>query len=210
MSCCGKPLLHTDRHTTICRECGIEKRAPFDVLGSPTPNSYNHAPLLQGYSRKKRMKRLLDAILTPSPQPGDNALLEFLDNKKPIEDLTTLMKLLKASPSKDKRYGSLHLYSKLFMPSYTTPEVPKNLQTIRTHILRDFDNVEFAYKRNFGSRAPFFNYCWLISLFLRKYGLSQYLMYVKPLKCKHRRKAYEKMYAKLKHSNIVRQFRGSV
>ena len=196
MICCGQKVLVTFRHTSICRECGIEQRIPFDMFNFRKIYTSN-APLFTGYSRKNRFEKMLDAILTPMCQPGDNIVLNYLNKFKPIKDLTELMSLLKNSPSKDKRYGCLHLYSKLFITSYEAPMIPENLDIIKKNILSDFENVEFYHRKLNNENTPFFNYCWLIIKFLKKYNLVQYLRFVKPLKCKHRRELYNKMYEKL-------------
>ena len=195
-TCCGQKLYITFRHTSICMECGIEKRIPFDMFNSRKVYTSN-APLFTGYSRKNRFEKMLDAVLTPISQPGDNVVLYYLNNHTPIKDMKELMSLLKNSPSKDKRYGSLHLYSKLFISSYEPPMVPTNLESIKKSILSDFGDVEFYHRKLNDEKTPFFNYCWLLIKFLKKYNLIQYLRFVKPLKCKHRRELYKKMYDKL-------------
>ena len=194
--CCGESVLMTNRHTLVCRLCGLEKKCAFSqTCIHYNQNTYStHAPLVPVYSRKKRFSRLLASVLSPSPQPGDDKMLAYLFEHKPISDTPALLKLMKISSVKDKRYCSLHLFCKLFVPSYTAPIPPDNLEHLRTTMLKCFEEVEFAHRRHFRGEHMFFNYGWILQMYLRIFGMAQYLKFVKPLKCKHRRDVYEKMY----------------
>ena len=162
------------------------------------------------YSRKKRFEKLLLCVLQPCPQSGDDLMLAYLFERKPIKDRHSLLQLMKKSPLKDKRYCSLHLFSKLIVSNYIQPPVPKNIDNLKYRILRSFDDIEFAHSRKRLYDAPFFNYCWLLSFFLDEFGLSEYKPFVKPLKCKHRRKVYATMYKELKNLNTLLPTLGGV
>ena len=121
-------------------------------------------------------------------------MLAYLFKHAPIEDLPRLLELMKTSPVKDKRYCSLHLFCKLCVPTYVAPSPPTNLAHLQNLMLRCFEEVEFAHRRYYRGEHMFFNYGWILQMYLQVFGLPQYLRYVKPLKCKHRRETYERMY----------------
>ena len=127
-------------------------------------------------------------------------MLEYLWQYKPIENRECLVALMKKSPAKDKRYASLHLYTALFVSDYTKPTPPKNMVLKKKAIVRCFEEVEFAHRRHFPDNHPFFNYMWLLAKYLESFKMTQYLPYVKHLKCKHRRQVYENMFETIMHS----------
>ena len=124
-------------------------------------------------------------------------MLAYLFKHAPIEDTHCLLELMKISPVKDKRYCSLHLFCKLCVPTYVAPAPPGNLEHLQKLMLRCFEEVEFAHRRHYRGDHMFFNYGWILQLYLRVFGLRQYLRFVKPLKCKHRRETYERMYLEI-------------
>jgi len=187
--------MFTTHHTTVCRECGMERSCPYTQQSmSQNQNTYNtHAPLIPVYSRKKRFERLLNSIITPCPFAGDNKMLEYLWPHRPMENTKSLISLIKKSPIKDKRYASMHLYTSLFVKDYSAPVPPKNIAFLKRKMLRCFQDLEFAHRRCLPN-GPFFNYMWILSKYLQEHKLHDYIPHVKPLKCKHRRIVYEKMY----------------
>ena len=195
MSCCGSRLLFTTHHTSVCFHCGIEKSVPFSAMAlQKNSNHYaTHAPLVPAYSRKKRFLRLFDAVVAPSPQPADEKMIRFLFGKPKFETLPDLLRAMRCSPLKDKRYTSVHLLCQLFVKDYVPPPPPSNIHALRKHILWQFDEVQFAHRRQFPEDHFFFNYNWLLGHCLEKQGLARFLKYVKPLKCKKRRVVYETM-----------------
>lgn len=210
MRCCGENVLFTTRHTKVCRICGLERKCPFSQTETNHNTYSTHAPLVPVYSRKKRFVRLLASVLAPGPQPGDDKMLEYLFGHRPVEDTDALLELMKASPVKDKRYCSLHLFVKLCVPAYVAPVPPSNLAHLQRLMLRCFEEVEFAHRRFFRGDHMFFNYGWILQLYLRVFGLHQYLRFVKPLKCRHRRETYELMYLEIMRLDTLPRALGDV
>ena len=192
MKCDCNHVIHTNRHTQICEQCGIETRIPFNIDQSMTINSYDtHCPFARGYSRLTRFTRMLSSILHPCAQHFDNHMLKYLDKYKPYSTRARLIERMKKAPVKDKRYCSVHLYCKLFVHDYDPPLLPNNIENIETEIINHFKDIEFAHHRH---GEPFFNYMWLLNLCLRKWNLHEYHQFTKTLKCKNRKKMYSDMY----------------
>lgn len=199
MTCCGERLLYTTRHTTVCTWCGLEKACPFTqgaIAGNQ--NTYStHAPLVPAYSRRRRFERLFNAVVQPAPQPADEKMIRYLFGLPRFTTQEALLATMKRSPLKDKRYNSTHVMCKLFLTTYAPPRPPDNLHQLRKRVLWDFDEIQFAHRRTFSESHFFFNYCWLLGFCLSKRGLGQFLTYVKPLKCRQRRKVYLDMMTKI-------------
>lgn len=202
MKCCGAFQIYTTHNTTVCVNCGLETACGYGFFPLTRAQSTynNHAPLVNVYSRKKRFDKLLLCVLKPCPQSGDNLMLEYLFKRQPIHNIPDLLQWMKTSPLKDKRYCSLHLFCKLLVKKYTPPQMIENMDYKRVQILRAFEDIEFAHARK-QRQGPFFNYCWLLSFFLKEFNLREYNQFVKPLKCKHRRKAYADLYGELTNSS---------
>ena len=202
MRCCSKLVIYTTRNTTLCIFCGLENTCGYGFyqLNRSQTTYNNHAPLVNVYSRRKRFDKLLMCVLRPCPQSGDDMMLEYLFNHQPIQNNQILQNKMKKSYLKDKRYCSLHLFSKLLVKNYKPPVVLQNIVFIRTMILRAFEDIEFLHSRKY-PKDPFFNYCWLLSFFLEKFDMNDYTQFVKPLKCKNRRNVYATMYNELTNSS---------
>jgi hypothetical protein len=191
--CDCKNVIYLNRHTKVCENCGVETRVPFNMSELIIIDSYNtHSPFSRGYCRLNRFKRMLYSIIYPCPQLFDNKTLKYLGLHSPIRNKSYLLKLLKKSPVKDKRYCSLHLYCKLFCLDYVPPRKPENIAQICEAIMNHFKDIEFAHHK-YGE--PFFNYQYLLNLCLKKWNLHEYLKFTKTLKCRNRRRLYNRMYA---------------
>ena len=195
---CSGVKFPSDYNTEVCWECGLETSVGYNMF-QPNANVYNtHTPFLQGYSRQKRFATMLDCVISPSPYSADNNALKYMLPHKGVEKVGDIFTLLKKHRSKDKRYCSVHLFTRLLCPGYVpTKLVPYE---VRRKILHKFRDMEFLHRR-FVNHKPFFSYCWLIRKFLQNEGLTEFLPYVKKLKCKKRCKVYEDLYVELlKHS----------
>lgn len=195
---CTAPKFLTDYNTEVCSSCGLENRIGYSMF-EPNANVYNtHTPFLQGYSRQKRFAAMLDCVITPSPSSADNETLKYMLPHKTVKNVNEIFKLLKNHNSKDKRYCSVHLFTRLLCPTYVPPKTVSH--EVRKRILNRFKDMEFLHRR-FVNHKPFFSYCWLLRKFLSNEGLTQFLPYVKTLKCKRRCKVYEDLYTELiRHS----------
>ena len=130
----------------------------------------------------------------PCPETKDEKCLMYLETQT-ICSLNDLFRVLKNAPLKDKRYCSLHLFARLYVNDYTAPAPPKNVFVLRKFILKKFQDIEMNHRKLM--TGPFFNYPWLLKKILNEFKIHQYNPYIKPIKCKRRRKHYEKMYSTL-------------
>ena len=183
----------TSANTSICIECGNEKKTPYDL--SKEPYDWTRVPCITSYSRKKRFAKLFDNTVNPNAETNDNLMLRYLMGVGLIRTVPELLRIIKKSNLRDKRYGSLHVFSKMFVQSYQKPTTPKNLLLLRKSILKRFEDYEFAHKR-YGS-GNFFSYRWLLAKLLKEFNLDRYLVFVKMLKCPIRCSYYETMFADL-------------
>ena len=183
--CVCENLIESNYHTAICMDCGLENRIGLSIVVAKRP--YDMCPFPTGYCRYKRFGKLADAFLFPTPALADNSMLEFLSGRTygTIHNLTTSMK---ASKLRDKRYMSIHLFSKLFVRSYKRPK-ERDYYRVKKKLMRAFEEVDFAHI-NMCSENPFFNYAWLLAVLLGELRLHDLVPYVKNLRCKHRRKFY--------------------
>lgn len=183
----------TNANTSICTECGLEKQQCFDL--SKEPYDWTRVPCITCYSRKKRFAKLFDHTICPYAEQNDTPMLEYLAKQGSIQTIKELISKIKRSGLKDKRYGSIHIFSKLFVKTYQKPKTPTNMIFLRKTILRRFEDFEFAHKRY--RAGNFFNYRWLLARLLREFKLFDFLRFIKKLKCPHRCKFYNLMFTEL-------------
>jgi hypothetical protein len=184
----------------VCPNCGVTTqmlKPEFD---------YHKQPLFFcSYSRSKRFGALLSRVLLPCFEKHDAKMFRFLNTYKPYESVEDIMNRMKLSDLKDKRYCSLHLFARYFMPCYTAPD--HRLQFHKT-IMFSFRDVE----RNFSRfpNKPFFNYPWLLRKLLFQHSLSDYICFVKPIRCEKRNLYYENLFKQVMNGNIDAGGRGSL
>ena len=183
----------TGANSIICTGCGLEQNTPYDL--SAEPYDWTRVPVITCYSRKKRFAKLFDHTVNPYAETNDNDMLRYLAQRGSVETISDLIKRIKKSKLKDKRYGSIHIFAKLFVTSYKRPPIPHNLFVLRKQILRRFEDYEFAHKRY--CRNNFFNYRWLLAKLLQELNLGAFLIFVKRLKCPNRCRFYEELYKEL-------------
>ena len=178
--------IQTDYHTVICSVCSEETRY-FGFLNVEN-SSYNqsHCPFSKGYCRKKRFKDMLENLFYPCCSHLDNSVLSQLHGKK-ILNTEQIFEELKLMRIKDKRYGSIHLMTKLFCKEYIYLDPPS--RDLIDYMCKFFEEIELLYIRMYPD-TQFFNYSWLILKMLYIFELQPFAVYVKPLKCKKRIKWY--------------------
>ena len=196
---CEHDYFESDKSTIICRLCGVERRIMRDCTWNNCGFAMRHSPFLSGYSRTKRFRGMVEAIFWPTPTNGDSLMLEYLlaqefNNRKEIIQAVT------AAPLKDKRFGSIHLFCRLFNPEYIKPVVIR-LHEMLKRLVWEFQILEARFKQRI-EEGPFINYSWLIGYLFTKLECLDYLKYVKELKCEKRKKRYMDMVLKLEVSNF--------
>ena len=149
-----------------------------------------HSPFLSGYSRTKRFKGMVEALLWPTPSNPDTKMLDYLFTRK-IKNRLELIAALTKAPLKDKRFGSIHLFCRLMDPEYTEPKHGCLFQML-TRLVRDFQCIEGRFRQRFVNE-PFINYTFLIRHLLTKLLFFSYLPFVKQLKCAKRKARYNEM-----------------
>ena len=198
---CSDPTnrLYTRRNTTICKMCGIEERIAYDL--SAQPHDWTKTPVVSSYSRRKRFAKLFDNTISPYAEHNDRHMMIYLSDIVQkcgkFDSIENMTKCIKKSSLRDKRYGSIHVMSKLFLNNYQELPRPENLFVLRKRILRRFEEFEFGHKRHRDDN--YFNYRWLLTKLMTELGLTEYLKYVKTLKCPIRCKHYEDMFNELEN-----------
>jgi hypothetical protein len=189
---CRVCLLCTSRCSSVCPICGVTTRTLKPEF------NYNQQPLFFcSYSRAKRFDVLLSRVLLPCFEHHDAKMFMFLSVHRPYKSVEHIMARMKLSALKDKRYCSLHLFARYFMPSYKAPD--HRLQFHRT-LMFSFRSVERNFSR-FPSK-PFFNYPWLLRKLLSNHGLVDYIQFVKPIRCEKRNTHYDLLYRRVMTVNI--------
>jgi len=189
-SCKSKDVYVTDYHTLLCLQCGLESQTAFEM--NPIHVSYNcchHQPFAVGYNRQKRFRTMLINVVFGTCNSADENMLKYLAQFQNYVDESSLLKQMKKSNLRDKRYTSLHLFSRLFLPSYKKPVIPCNWDVVEKSIMRMFSEIELVHRKMFSK--PFFSYVWLLQKIIIYHGLCMYSKYIKKLKCPNRVKAYD-------------------
>ena len=193
MCTCGINLLQTEESSLVCPSCGIERRvlAPCTYLNCGF--QMRHSPFMSGYSRSKRFKQMVEMLLFPASSNADQKALRILfEQKSTIKCLGHIIHLLTTSKLQDKRFCSLHLFSKLFNPKYKPPPHKGDLFYILERMKFQFELIELRYK-SLVRNKPFINYTFIIRFLLLNMKLFYYLKFVKKLKCPKRRQRYQTM-----------------
>ena len=104
---CGmsEKLVETFYNTSVCPNCGTEKRVIGGCTLQNVGYTMTHSPFIFGYSRVKRFSQMLGALLFPCSTPQDNKMVEHLFQfKDEIETKDDLLKLISSSSLRDKRF----------------------------------------------------------------------------------------------------------
>jgi len=184
---CGATIVYTDYNTCICTGCGIEKCTP---LTNTDVFFQGGGPLSVCYSRLKRFETMVNAVCYPRqlhPKIRIVRLLQTQVHDSP-ESVLDHLKTIKMS---NKHYSHLHLYCMIAQHSYVKPEyVPKY---IVLNILRTFTDIEQKFNLTKPANT-FFSYTWLLRKLLAEFALTEYVQYVKKIKCSKRNSMYETLY----------------
>ena len=142
--------------------------------------SARHSPFLSGYSRTKRFRGMVDALFWPTPSNPDTKALAYLSNKK-VTCRQDIIDAISVAPLKDKRFGSIHIFCRLFDPQYKEPSHECLFRMLK-RMVAEFGRIEGRFQQVF-RKEPFINYTFLIRHLLSKLGYKSYLPFVKTLKC---------------------------
>lgn len=193
MCCPHTTLLYFDGNKTVCESCGTEKHTIYRIGIEHTSHGSHCEPFYNsGYSRKKRMANMLEALFFPCACTPDEPILKHILHHPKFDTIPDICNFLKGLPVSDKRYLNLHFYCKMWLKGYTPHKITYPFATKRA-ILHWFERVELSYIRLFRNK-PFLNYGWLLRVLLDKFELPGLKIYVKPLKCKKRARFYRQTY----------------
>ena len=183
-------LFVTDYGTRVCKQCGSEER-----IGLPTSDQYTtNCPLIVGYSRNTRVKSILEQLFEPFlfGKPCQKIVYIIKRYKLRFESGTHLHEWLNTQTVKNKKYTCCHYYFAIANSSYKVPPPPsKDLLWI---VLRAFYSLESKFNNMEHPYKSFFSYNWLLRKLLTNCELVQYVQFIKPIKCKGRRRMYLKMF----------------
>ena len=175
--------------TCVCKVCGLERLQSLDPsIGSR--NSCDSTLFITHYSRVNRFIRLLENVVLPHGTTKDSKMLQFLDgHKQEVNSPETLITCMQKSGLADKRYSSLHLFHKRYVPTYISHILPRTYLNDKKRFERNFLQIEFAHRKS--NHVQFFNYMFLLRHMLeREEPYRPYLKYVKTIKCAKRRQRY--------------------
>ena len=194
---CKQHSLYALARTSVCELCGIERIVPYNMYTQSKTIDWSGICIPTAYSRKKRFAKLFDSVTTGHAEKKDEHMLRFLATKKnEIKSREDVFKCIRESSLSDKRYGSIHLFSRIYIPGFTVPILPKNFFQLKKRVLRKFEDFEFEHRNKYYGK-PFFNYRWLLGKILSQFGIRQFGPFIKVIKCKKRRQHYEEMYLEL-------------
>jgi hypothetical protein len=187
-----KNLVQCDGFST-CIECGCVVDARPEFLNGI--DNYVEPLQICFYRRSKRFEDMLRKMVNPTPEKKDTDVIErYLNSGTRFNSITEFVVSLKGSGIKDKRYQSLHLFSKLFVDDYKTVE-PLSDGELKLCV-NMFKDVEYRFLKR-TENIPFFNYNWLLSKLLHFMKITQYDPFLKKIKCKKRNEYYERMFNSL-------------
>ena len=191
MNCedCGTRLrLIENESCVVCLECG--KTMP--IITSASPSSYGENVNICLYSRKKRFEVMARALLYPSFDRKDEHVYKHLKTTHDtLPNLESLRVALKACPIKEKRYHSVHLFSKLLCEDHIHIHPPS--PEFFRRLMRLFDEILCCFKVQ--QRQKFFSYPWLLKKLLHIADEFRYDKYIKQIRCSKRNFYYEQLFS---------------
>lgn len=196
---CEHELICTDT-TRVCVLCGKETYFLQNCTYANCGFTVRHSPFLSGYSRTKRFRGMVDALFWPTPSNPDTKTLKYLMNK-PLNNRQDIIDAISTSNLKDKRFGSIHIFCRLFDPNYEEPDHGCLFQMIK-RMVTEFGHIEARFQQLF-PQEPFINYTHILRHLLSKLGFISYLPFVKTLKCEKRKAKYNKMLSVLSRKDKV-------
>ena len=117
--------------------CGLEVDGFLRIDSGYTEN----VPLFIGYSRLKRFRCMLMAILNPITCSLDSRTQAELGDQM-FDNVPEMIKAIKKTKSKNKQYSSIHLYATKYVGNHTSPRTP--LSNKIEEILTDFTKLELS------------------------------------------------------------------
>ena len=167
----------------ICTSCGCLQHRVVESTIETVSYTQSYASFASSYSRKKRFKALVQALLWPCVMKADIPVIMFfnsLNRTIRVKDIEGLLRSMPNFEGRDRRYSSIHLFSKLFAEDYKKPEINR---TLEEKMYMMFFAVEEHCVKTFGKRKSF---AYVIRHCLEKLGkteLTQFLKLPRSRKC---------------------------
>ena len=174
----------------ICTECGLQTQH-FENNDNATHNEELNVCV---YSRRKRFASLLDSVLYPSFTAKDTEVYKLLNDYGTINTTLNLVDVMRSLNTKDKRFCSIHLFAMLFCKNYKSIKPPP--LEFKRYIMKMFDEI-LSRHNALNKHKQFFSYPWLLHKLLNMVSETRYNDFIKPIRCKRRRKKYDNMLADL-------------
>lgn len=170
-------------HVVCCSECGLALTRCFIPSEMKAYSDYKLEHIRHPYTRYKRFTNLIHSIVYGFESPSDRKMLDLLDlNSNTIFAVEDIISQQASSNLVDKRYCSLLLFIKCFLPQVSTPS-PIAFEGCKARVLSTFKQIEFKLAQRGSS---FVNYRFTLDALLYFFGLDKYRVFIKPLKCKKR------------------------
>ena len=197
--CDNSCLVETYSDTVVCTVCGIEKRVvnlnPVNISYQQRMSVSTHG--INTYSRTKRFTNMLTQCVVGTSFEADDRMLSYLYPQRPFKNIDALVQTIKKSGLRDKRYSSLNFFFRHTVTGHNPILVPPDWEETKRIIVAFFKRFEDLYREHYDT-MPFMSYSWLLRTILIDFGLDQFTIFVKPLKCKRRRRRYHKIYTHIK------------
>ena len=202
-TCVNNRIVFTHYHTYVCTTCGIESTQFVSPSDDTTYNSTGGAPIRQRiYNRPDRWKILVKKVVgTHSGPPRHDPIWDFLHKNKCFSNVPDMIAAIRKCGLKHKHYQCLHTFAKCFVQNYKTPETSP--AQVEINLNRYFSHVQHMWNKSFPSNGNFFSYAWLLEQGLFAFNHTEYLLYVKKLICRKRRRKYITML--LKYMKLMRE-----
>ena len=181
-------------------QCGLEVIGFLRIDSGYTEN----VPLFIGYSRLKRFRCMLMAILKPITCSLDSRTQAELGDQM-FDNVPEMINAIKKTKSKNKQYSSIHLYATKYVRNHVSSRTP--LLNKIDAILSDFTKLEVGHSHKYDGEQ-FFSYRWALARLLEKHNLQDFVIYVKKLQNKTSIENYKRMYNGIMNEDNVEVGRG--
>ena len=188
---CEVPCLFLPEESTyVCKLCG-HTTTTLQIA----PVAFGENVCVCMYSRTKRFEIMLKALLYPSFDTKDEHIYTHLQTRESYTNIGDLVTAMKSCNLKEKRFHSIHLFSRLLCEDYSEVTAPPHHYFKRIMIL--FDELLTLF--NATKKTKFFSYPWLLRKLLNLTNEFRYDKFIKKIRCKKRNRFYKDMFAELVH-----------
>ena len=193
MKCVEHCLLVTDQDTVVCKKCGVERAI---LVNTPTFHTHMRtAPLTRFYSRPDRWLTLLKKVVGIHSGPSSNdPMWDHLRKQDKFPTVADLKKAMRTSNLPNKHYPCIHQFARCFCIDYKHPQ--PNPEIVLKQLTVYFEHILKLHHRT-NKKESFFSYNWLLEQGLHLFNFTDYLPFIKLLKCQTRRANYVSSLIKL-------------